>query len=102
MSQDDENAPPKDDPVAEWILAALADGREMPLVEAARGIAKDRAKPKDPPDVWRKYLSAVRQQAVHLARQGRLEILRGKTVVDPNDFKGLVKIRLPQERKTEE
>lgn len=86
----------KDDPIALWMLEHLADGREMPLVDAARGIAKDRAKPKDPPDVWRKYLAAVRQQAIYLARQGRLEILRGKTVVDPNDFKGLVKIRLPK------
>lgn len=90
-----EAASAKDDPIAEWILAAVSDGSEIPLVDVARGIAKERAKPKDPPDLWRRYLTAVRQQAVHLARQGRLEILRGKTVVDPNDFKGLVKIRLP-------
>ena len=85
-----------DDPIALWILSTLADGTEKPLVALARAIAKDRAKPKDPPDLWRRYLTAVRQQAVHLARQGRLEILRGKTVVDPNDFKGLVKVRLPR------
>lgn len=84
----------KDDPIAEWILAALSGGAEMALPAIARAIAADRAKLKDPPDAWRKYLTAVRQQAIHLARQGRVEILRGKTVVDPNDFKGLVKVRL--------
>lgn len=93
---DDTDDAPKDDPIAQWILGALADGKETPMVDLARGIAKERAKPKDPPDLWRRYLKAVRQQVVHLARQGRVEILRGKTVVDPNDFKGLVKVRLPR------
>lgn len=91
---DAEEPKTQDDPIAQWILEALSGGDEMQLVAVARGIAKARAKPKDPPDLWRRYLTAVRQQAVNLARQGRIEILRGKTVVDPNDFKGLVKIRL--------
>lgn len=91
---DDENNAPQDDPIAQWILAELSQGDEIPMVALARGIAKERAKPKDPPDLWRRYLKAVRQQVIHLARQGRVEILRGKKVVDPNDFKGLVKVRL--------
>ncbi|MEC8198924.1 MAG: DUF3253 domain-containing protein, partial [Pseudomonadota bacterium] len=48
----------------------------------------------DPPDFWRRYLNAVRQQAKHLARMGRIEILRKGKPVDPNDFKGVYRLRL--------
>ena len=87
---------PKDDPIALWMLDAVADGGEIGLADVARGFGRARAKPKDPADAWRKYLNAVRQQAVHLARQGRIEIVRGGVAVDPDDFKGLVKVRLPR------
>ena len=40
-------------------------------------------------------MNAVRQQMVHLARQGRIEIVRRGRPVDPNDFKGVVRLRLP-------
>ena len=56
---------------------------------------------KDPPDLWRRYLQAVRQQATFLARAGRLQIVRGGKVQDPNDFKGLVKLRLPRDSELE-
>ena len=47
------------------------------------------------PELWRRYMNAVRQQATHLARQGRLEILRKGQPVDPKNFKGVVRLRLP-------
>ncbi|MBF0251387.1 MAG: DUF3253 domain-containing protein [Alphaproteobacteria bacterium] len=72
----------------------LADGRTLSFKDVAMKIADGKRKPKDRPDLWRRYMTAVKQQAVHLARQGRVEILRKGEVADPNDFKGLVKMRL--------
>ena len=47
-----------------------------------------------PPDLWRRYLNAVRQQSIHLARAGRIEILRKGKPADPNNFKGVYRLRL--------
>ena len=63
-------------------------------VAAARRCAEGRRRQNDPPDLWRRYLNAVRQQAIHLARAGRIEILRKGKPVDPNDFKGVYRLRL--------
>ena len=85
-----------EDPVARAILdliAALAPGRSISPVEAARAFALGRARPGDPLDAWRRYLPAVRQQALHLARRGRLAILRKGKPVDPHaPFKGVVRL----------
>jgi hypothetical protein len=93
--------PPADkdalDPVGAAILAALAaakPGRAVSPEAIARAVAAARARPSDPPDAWRRYLTAVKQQAVFLARQGRIEILRKGKPVDPNDFKGVIRLRL--------
>ena len=97
----DAPAPPesvKDDPVAASILKslyALAPGQSIGLMDAARAIADTRRRPTDPPDLWRRYMNAVRQQSIHLARQGRIEIIRKGQPVDPNNFKGVVRLRLP-------
>ncbi|WP_169545632.1 DUF3253 domain-containing protein [Sneathiella aquimaris] len=92
--QDQENAP--EDPVVTYILNAVDGGGEVSPNHIAQKIASDRSKPTDPNDIWRKYMTAVRQQAIHLARTGRIEIVRKGVAVDPNDFKGLYKLRLPQ------
>jgi len=88
--------PQGDDPVARAILESietLAPGRAIAPVEVARAVARSRARPGDPPDAWRRYLPAVRQQALHLARQGRLTILRKGKPVDPHTpFKGAVRL----------
>lgn len=87
-----------DDPVATAILALLtAPGAEKAVSPeaAARAYAETRRRKNDPPDLWRHYLNAVRQQAIHLARAGRIEILRKGKPVDPNDFKGVYRLRLP-------
>ncbi len=85
-----------EDPVARAILGlieTLAPGRSISPVEAARAFALERARPGDPPDAWRRYLPAVRQQALHLARRGRLAILRKSKPVDPHaPFKGVVRL----------
>lgn len=85
------------DPVAAAILRALADA-DKPAISAervCRSIQEARARPGDGPQAWRKYMRAVKQQAVHLARTGRIEIVRKGKPVDPDDFKGVWRMRLP-------
>jgi hypothetical protein len=94
MNDESEKQPPKDDPVAIAILSALADGEALQFKDIAMRIFETRRKANDRPDGWRRYLTSVKQQAVHLARQGRVEIVRKGEVADPNDFKGIVRVRL--------
>ena len=81
------------DPIVVFILDYLADGVEASHQDIARAYAETRKKKNDKPDFWRKYLNAVKQQVLHMAREGRVEIVRAGKVVDAEDFKGLVKIR---------
>jgi hypothetical protein len=87
-----------DDPVVVAILEAVAGNANPTFQDIARAIAKQRAKPKDGPNLWRRYLNAVKQQSVHLAKAGRIEIVRKGQAVDPRDFKGIVRLRLPQKK----
>ena len=85
------------DPVAAVILEtlnALPADKSIGLMDAARAVAEERRKPGDGAELWRRYMRAVRQQAIHLARQGRIEIIRKGAPVDPNDVKGVVRLRL--------
>ncbi len=88
------------DPVAQAILAELAalpKGKSLDPQAVARTYAAGRAKRHDPPDLWRRYLPATRQQALHLARQGRITILRKGKPADPHaPIKGLVRLALPE------
>ncbi len=90
---DTKSTPPKDDPLATAILDMLGDGKSWTFKAMAMRIFEARRRPKDRPDGWRRFMSAVKQQAVHLARQGRVEIMRKGEVADPNDFKGIVRVR---------
>jgi hypothetical protein len=98
MNQDSPRNSP-DDPVAEVILALLAEqapGKSITPEAAARAVAAARARPSDPPDLWRRYLRAARQQAHNLARQGRIVILRKGKPVDPEGpVKGVIRLVLP-------
>jgi hypothetical protein len=93
-----EGAP--EDPVAALILMLLAEAgpeRSLDPITVAKTFVATRQKPKDPPDLWRRYLPAVRQQALHLARQGRIRILRKGKPVDPHaPVKGLIKLALAE------
>ncbi|MBS28872.1 MAG: hypothetical protein CL566_08130 [Alphaproteobacteria bacterium] len=87
------------DPVADAILACLAaakPGGSASPEDVARTVAEVRRKPSDPPDLWRRYLPAVKQQAISLARAGSIQVLRkGKPVDDPAHVKGIIRYRLP-------
>ena len=97
-TQEHEEAP-KLDPVARAILDALEaapTGARLDPIAVAKAYAAGRARPKDPPDLWRRYLPAVRQQALHLGRSGRIVILRKGKPADPHaPIKGLIRLALP-------
>lgn len=98
MMTDRSETEPKDDPLAQAILSLAAERGSVSPQDVARSVAAARGRPKDPPDLWRRYLTPVKQQGLHLARQGRIEIVRGGEAVEPDKAKGLFKYRLPKER----
>lgn len=84
------------DPVAEIILSTLSRLNEGELISPenlAKAVAENKRKPKDGPQLWRRYFNATKQQTIFLARTGRVEIIRKGEVADPNDLKGLWKVR---------
>jgi hypothetical protein len=83
------------DPVVIAIFEALSVGKALTFKDVAHAIADKRKKPKDGPNLWRRYLIAVKQQATHLAKLGRIEIIRNGVPVDPRNFKGIVTMRFP-------
>jgi hypothetical protein len=87
------------DPVARTVLDLVAErgpGKSICPSEAARAFAEPRRKKSDPSDLWRRYLPAVRQQALHLARRGRIDILHRGKRLDPNaPVKGVVRLTVP-------
>jgi len=98
MTQNTEQTSDKEeDPIILYIMRAIERGAPVNPRSIAIEIADDRAKENSPKDAWRKYLLAVKQQAKHLAREGRISILRRGIPIDPNKMKGLVKLSLPHE-----
>ncbi len=98
---DNGDAAKKPDAVAVKILELLqaaGPGDTVSPDEVARAFAETRRKKSDPPDVWRRYMNAVRQQAIHLARDGKIVILRRGEPQDPNaPIKGLIRLGLPKD-----
>jgi len=84
------------DPVADIILGLVAErgpDKSICVTEAARAAQQAFGKPGDGGEAWRRYLPGVRQQAKHLARQGRLRILRKGRPVDPHQpIKGVIRL----------
>jgi hypothetical protein len=68
------------------LLAKAAPGKSISPEEVAR--AAD-------PEGWRRSLGHVRAVARGLARQGKVVILRHNKPADPDDFKGVYRLRLP-------
>jgi len=95
MNDEPQKKPAKDDPIVKEILGLLSDDKALTFKDMAMHIFETRRRPKDRADGWRKYMNAVKQQTIHLARQGRVEIVRKGVVADPRDFKGIVRVRLP-------
>ena len=48
------------------------------------------------PDGWGPLMQPVRRVAVRLAHEGRVAILRKGRPVDPDDFRGIYRLALPE------
>ena len=80
MSADVETA------IFDLLNAKIAPGKSVSPEEVARAVD---------PEGWRRLLGQVRAIARGLARQGKLVILRHNKPADPEDFKGVYRLRLP-------
>lgn len=69
------------------LLEARGRGKSICPSEVARTID---------PEGWRRVMRQIRPVAVALARRGRVQITRHGKAVDPNTFKGVWRIRLPE------
>lgn len=77
------------DPIEDEIFNQLARrdaGKSICPSEVAKVIAPER---------WQREMSRVRAVATGLARQGRLVITKKGKPVDPDAFKGVIRLRLP-------
>ena len=52
------------------------------------------------PEQWQRMLPKVRHCALALLRQGKLTITKKGKVVDPTNFRGVTRLRLPTEAET--
>jgi hypothetical protein len=68
------------------LLAKAAPGKSIAPEDVARAVEPER---------WQRVLGHVRAVARGLARDGRLVILRHNKPADPDDFKGVYRLRLP-------
>ncbi|MFC0634569.1 DUF3253 domain-containing protein [Brevundimonas balnearis] len=77
------------DPIEDEIFNQLARrdaGKSICPSEVAKVIAPER---------WQREMGRVRAVATGLARQGRLVITKKGKPVDPDAFKGVIRLRLP-------
>ncbi len=98
MTTDPAEFAPALDPIAQTILDLLAAAEPHKSVspeDVARAVADSRRRPNDPPDLWRRYLPAVKQQALHLARSGKLIVMRKGKPVDAQTAKGVIRYKRP-------
>lgn len=82
------------DPIEAAIFDRLAErdpGKSICPSEVAKALQ---------PEGWQRMMGRVRGVAVGLARQGRLVITKKGKPVDPDDFKGVIRLRLPGETDT--
>ena len=76
-------------PIEETMLALLdkaSPGKSIDPADVAKAIQTER---------WQRLLPQVRAVAVGLARQGRVMITRHGKPADPDSFKGVYRLRLP-------
>jgi hypothetical protein len=72
--------------IFDLLAAKVAPGKSVSPEEVARAVDSEG---------WRRLLGHVRAVARGLARQGKLVILRHGKPADPEDFKGVYRLRLP-------
>ena len=83
---------PSAEDIASTMLALAAqrgEGKTISPSDVARALAGDH------PDGWGPLMRPVRQVAVRLMKEGRIDILRKGRPVDPDDFRGVYRLALP-------
>ena len=78
------------DPIETAILnkiASLEPGKSIEPAEVAKALQ---------PEQWQRMLPKVRAAALGLMRQGKLTITKKGKAVDPNAFKGVIRLKLPE------
>ncbi|PZN99430.1 MAG: DUF3253 domain-containing protein [Hyphomicrobiales bacterium] len=69
------------------------EGRTICPSEAARAIGGDH------PDGWGPLMQPIRRVAARLMKEGKIVITRKGRPVDPEDFRGVYRLRLPEDGK---
>ncbi|KQV58279.1 MULTISPECIES: DUF3253 domain-containing protein [unclassified Caulobacter] len=69
-------------------LAALPEGKSIDPMNVAKAMQPER---------WQQILGHVRTNAIELARDGKVVILRHNKPVNPEKFRGVYRIRLRME-----
>lgn len=69
-------------------LAAVAPGKSIDPMSVAKAVQPER---------WQRLLGHVRTDAIELAREGGIVILRHNKPVNPEKFRGVYRLRLRME-----
>jgi hypothetical protein len=85
-----QNATPEEIEAKMIELVTARAGRNIDPAEIARALGGDK------PEGWGPLMQPVRQAAIRLMKDGRLTILRKGRPVDPDDFKGIYRLTLPE------
>jgi len=81
------------DPIEAAIFEKLA--KADPKNVGGKSVAKELQ-----PEQWQRMLPKVKATALGLMRQGKLTITKKGKAVDPNNFRGVIRLRLPTEAET--
>jgi hypothetical protein len=69
-------------------LAAAGPGKSIDPMNVAKAVQPER---------WQRLLPGIKREAVMLAKQGVVVILRHNKPADPGEFRGVYRIRLPMD-----
>ena len=72
------------------LAAQRGEGKTICPSEAARALGGDH------PDGWGPLMQPIRRVAVRLMKEGKIVITRKGRPVDPDDFRGVYRLRLPE------
>ncbi|MEH0198698.1 DUF3253 domain-containing protein [Caulobacter sp. CCNWLY153] len=78
-------------PIQDTILSQLAGlpaGKSIDPMSVAKAIQPER---------WQRLLGHIRTDAVELAKEGKIVILRHNKPANPEKFRGVYRLRLPME-----
>jgi hypothetical protein len=69
-------------------LAAAGPGKSIDPMNVAKAVQPER---------WQRLLPLIKREAVMLAKQGVIVILRHNKPADPGEFRGVYRLRLPMD-----